>query len=294
MWNIGITSQPIGTFLAGGAKPGIRWLSNSGKDVVLADPFAITRNHRIYVLCEEFSYRTSKGRIAFIEVANGYPSTPRVVIEESFHMSYPCLFEYRGEVYCVPETHQLRQIILYRALDFPFRWKRTATLVSHFAGLDNTIFEHDGRWWLASAQLGVHRSYELCLWYAKNPFGPWIPHAANPVKAGAFSSRPAGTPFLHDGCLYRPAQDCSRTYGGRIIMNRVVKLTPTSFKEETAAVVEPYSNSPYPDGLHTISGAGSLTVVDGKRHVFDKYGFRNASVDLVRSRLRVNFENPVV
>lgn len=286
MWNIGIAYQPISTFLAVGAMPRIRWLSSAGKDRVLADPFAIVRNQSLYILFEDFSYRTSKGRIAFIELKNGRQSTPKVAIEESFHMSYPCLFEYQGDVYCVPETHQLREIILYKAMDFPSRWRRTATLVSRFAGLDSTIFEHDGRWWLASAELGVDRLYRLYLWHAKKPIGPWIAHAANPVKADSFSSRPAGTPFLHEGCLYRPAQDCSRTYGGRIIINRVVKLTPTVFEEKTAAIVEPSSNGPYPDGLHTISAVGNLTVVDGKRHIFEKYGFRNASVELVSSKLR--------
>jgi hypothetical protein len=101
-----------------------------------------------------------------------------------------------------------------------------------------------------------------------------MPHATNPVKVDAGSSRPAGTPFVHGGELYRPAQDCSKTYGRRIVLNRVIKLTVSEFEEERAAVVNPDSNGPYPHGLHTISSvlnAPNVTLIDGKRIVFPKF-----------------------
>ena len=108
----------------------------------------------------------------------------------------------------------------------------------------------------------------LFVWHARNLEGPWEPHALNPVKADIRSSRPAGTPFVHGGMLYRPAQDCSRMYGGGIVINRVVRLTPTEFAEEPAATVEPFSESPFRDGIHTLSGVGDLTLIDSKRHRF--------------------------
>ncbi len=43
--------------------------------------------------------------------------------------------------------------------------------------------------------------------------GPWEPHRRNPVKCDVRGSRPAGTPFVHGGELYRPAQDGSKRYG---------------------------------------------------------------------------------
>ena len=94
------------------------------------------------------------------------------------------------------------------------------------------------------------------------------PHAANPVKLDVRSARPAGTPFVHNGHLYRPAQDCSGSYGGKTVINRVIRLTPTEFEEEQVAVIKPYKNSPYPDGIHTISVAGNMTIIDGAKKVF--------------------------
>ena len=82
------------------------------------------------------------------------------------------------------------------------------------------------------------------------------------------TSRPAGTPFWVDGALYRPAQDCSSTYGARVQINRILVLTPTDFSEEVVACVEPDSRGLYPRGLHTLSSLGRQTLVDGKRSVF--------------------------
>jgi hypothetical protein len=89
-----------------------------------------------------------------------------------------------------------------------------------------------------------------------------------PAKIDVRSSRPAGTPFEHDGILYRPAQDCSEFYGGRVIINRVNTLTPIDFAEEPVAVIDPYRDGPYSDGIHTLSGAAGAVVVDGMRRVF--------------------------
>ena len=109
------------------------------------------------------------------------------------------------------------------------------------------------------AKLFIFHSYEL--------HGPWEPHAVNPVKCDLRSSRPGGTPFMgEDGALYRPAQDCSRVYGGAVVINRVTRLTPDEFQEEAAAHLRADRAGPCPDGLHTLSAAGNLTLIDGKRH----------------------------
>jgi hypothetical protein len=72
--------------------------------------------------------------------------------------------------------------------------------------------------------------------------------------------------FEHNGALYRPAQDGSRAYGGAVALNRITRLTPSEFAEETVQVLRPDPAGPFPDGLHSLCGAGGKTLVDGKRH----------------------------
>lgn len=109
---------------------------------------------------------------------------------------------------------------------------------------------------------------ELYIWHAPNLTGPWEPHLLNPVKADVRSSRPAGTPFTHEGYLYRPVQDCSYSYGQRVVLNRISEITPTRFNEEAVGTVDPDPYGPYPNGLHTLSSAGRWTLVDGVRRRF--------------------------
>ncbi|MGB9587811.1 MAG: glucosamine inositolphosphorylceramide transferase family protein, partial [Armatimonadota bacterium] len=165
---------------------------------------------------------------------------------------------------------------------FPRSWSKVATLITGFRALDSTVFYHDGLWWLmcTSQDLGPHDT--LFLWYATEVLGPWIPHPKNPVKKDRSSTRPAGTPFQHNGRLYRPAQDCSRYYGERIAINRVDRLTPSEFHEETVSWVGPFLDSPYPHGIHTISKVGDMTLIDGKRHKFIKKAFTSAIVRNLR------------
>jgi hypothetical protein len=133
---------------------------------------------------------------------------------------------------------------------------------------------------------------KLFVFHAQDLRGPWQPHAANPVKCDLRSARPAGPLFMLDGALYRPAQDCSVTYGGAIIINRIDRLTPEEFAEQAVRRLAPAAHGPYPHGLHTLSGAGHLTLVDGKRHAISlasliARGTRSSQkLDRKRSRAR--------
>ncbi len=267
-WNIGIANEPISSFLED--KPNVRWLPPSGQGKFFADPFALNKNDNICILCEEYDYNSSRGRIVSLEL-NDFDHSPmyRVAMQSSVHMSYPYIIESRGDIYCIPETYQAREVSIYKAEKFPTVWTRVAVMIDNFAGVDPTVFRFDGRWWLACTNHDDHGSSNtLFVWYADGITGPWIAHTANPVKIDARSSRPAGTPFQHDGELFRPAQDCTSTYGGKIVLNRVTSLTPTVFREEHVQTITPYGDGPYPDGIHTISAAGDYTIIDGKRMGF--------------------------
>jgi hypothetical protein len=109
--------------------------------------------------------------------------------------------------------------------------------------------------------------------FSRELTGPYTFHPNNPVKTDVRSARPAGTPFYCDNSLYRPAQDCSLTYGGKIVVQRISKLSPETFEEEPVKVIGPFRNTSFSRGIHTLACAGDHTVVDGKKYVFDRYHF---------------------
>ena len=269
---------PISALLAPQRDAGIRWLLVPRRGEFLADPFGVLRDGELTILCEHFLRGKGWGSIASIEPIRESAVRPVPVdIGPPVHCSYPFLFEHRGEIFCVPETRAAREVGLYRAVEFPARWTKVATLLRDVAAADSTVFEYGGFWWLACIDHDEGGPACLHLWYAADPIGPWVRHPGNPVKTDIRSSRPAGTPFVYQGALFRPAQDCSSDYGKRVIINRVTCITPTAFAEEPAAVVEPDTRSPFPAGLHTISAVGDFTLVDGKRTVFSPSEFKRAA-----------------
>jgi hypothetical protein len=143
-------------------------------------------------------------------------------------------------------------------------WRNTTSLLDGVAGIDSTVFCYGGRWWLFAGIKDDGPNYKLHAWYADSLQGHWEPHAANPIKIDVRNARGAGTPFIHEGVLYRPAQDCAGGYGRAVVINRVDELTPTSFRERAVSTISPSPGSPYPLGIHTLSAFGDKTLIDGK------------------------------
>jgi hypothetical protein len=290
-WNIGVVNAPIHSFLDKDFRPQISYLPESGgRNRFVADPFGINRGSKLTILCEEFDYRDAKGSISAVDLqGDGRAPSLRRICNKPFHLSYPYLFEHGGDIYCVPEMAQARRIDLFKALSFPDKWVKIGEIMTSVPAVDPTIFKHGGLWWLLFAGPEAEASLNLYAWYSPELLGPWRSHRRNPVKTDVRSARPAGAPFVHEGSLYRPAQDCATSYGRRVILCRVKRLTPYEFDEEPVAAVEPDPSGPYPDGLHTLSAAGELTLVDGVRRVFIPTAFRRRLVGWARKRPRPDF-----
>jgi hypothetical protein len=270
-WNIGVLNVPVGELLATGAYADdrIEWFPLDGRESFLSDPFGVMRGGRLHVLCEHFGYRESKGQICTIDCStDGFAQLRKPAITMPAHTSYPFLVENGGEIYCVPETCLANEVALFRAADFPRGWSKVGVLIKQFAGVDPTVFRHDGRWWLMCTQHGPREDSELWIWHASDLLGPWTEHARNPVKTDVRGTRPGGAPFIHNGMLYRPAQDCSKTYGWRIVIQRVTRLTPKEFAEEPVMVLQPSADSQYPLGRHTLTPVDDVVLIDGRRARF--------------------------
>jgi hypothetical protein len=231
-----------------------------------ADPFVIQRNGRRVIFFEDMPHRTGKGHISAIEIQpNGEPGVARMVLDRPYHLSYPFVFEWNGELYMLPETAQNRTIELYRCEEFPGRWTLQKVLLEDISAFDATLWCQQGRWWLFVnvAEAGASPSEELHLYWSDSPLGPWVAHPSNPVVSDARHARGAGPLFVRDGVLYRPSQDCSSAYGNAVSVNRVEVLDMHSYREVPVSRIH---SGWYPDmlGLHTFSSAGTMRVIDFK------------------------------
>jgi hypothetical protein len=271
-WNISVSAL-------GAPLTDVRQLASLGQDVrwlpprlplyYLADPFPYRQNGRDWLLVEEYGQQKRVlGRISRVDPSSDTGDVTPVIVRDS-HMSYPSTFRDGDDILCSPEIHQEDGCVIYRLTE-DGSWE----LLHHFLRgrqiVDPTFFQHDGRWWLFCTEFS-ERSGSLTLhaYHGAAPGGPWTAHALDPLKSDLASARPAGRPFTIGGRLYRPAQDCSRTYGGAVNVMEVEALTPTAFRETLALRLAPDPRSPYPDGRHHLVIDGTRVYSDGKRCRYD-------------------------
>jgi hypothetical protein len=266
-WNCAVLYQRITDLVTDDLSRNVRWLPPPSPQHYRADPFGyIDAAGQLHMLYERFDHATGRGAIARLRPKHdNVLKRSRTLLEDEAHRSYPFIVQRGNEVFVVPEQAATGRTELYRLTPDHERLEPITTLVEEPL-FDPTLVEHEGRWWLFGTKAPL-TNVELHAYHADRLEGPYQPHALNPVKLDIRSARPAGTPFQVNGVLYRPAQDSSLTYGGRIALNRVDVLTPELFRETTVKHIGPMPDCAWDKGMHTLSAVGEVCFIDGKRHV---------------------------
>jgi hypothetical protein len=230
LWSIGIVHGETPFELSVPDRPILR-----ARDItdtaarMVADPFAVQSAGIWYLFFEIDSVSSRKGEIGLAISTNTVDwSYQGIVLKEPFHLSYPCVFEWEGEWYMIPESHKANAIRLYRADPFPSRWTHAADLIEG-PYKDPTPVRHADRWWIFATS-GQNETMDL--FYAEELTGPWQSHAKNPVIDGDRTrARCGGRARTVNGRLIRFAQDCLERYGHRLLGFEVTVLTPDEYEE---------------------------------------------------------------
>jgi hypothetical protein len=271
IWRIGVVEAPIAEVARHGFPPGapLHWLPEEGRLKFVADPFGVWVDGRLLLFAEAYDYRTRHGVIELIELGADFSPVRRsVVLRESWHLSYPQVFEADGDWWMMPEAYRSGVLTLYRAAAFPHQWEPVVRLELDMPAIDPTPFRQNGLWWLAYSPAGPQRWKQgrLHFAFAERLTGPWRLHSDNPVRNDLASSRPGGAAWLENGVPHLPVQDCTRTYGGALRVLKILELSPSRFEAEASApLVPPFSAGAYRQGLHTLSACGPVTLFDVKR-----------------------------
>ncbi|CAN0528930.1 unnamed protein product, partial [Laminaria digitata] len=161
-WAVGLVRRPIESFLEDQKTDDARWLSQPDARSFLADPFGFRDGDRLTILAERFDRRAGNGVIAALTVEDdaviGISGT---VLKKGHHLSYPYVFEDRGQTYCIPESSYGNVVPLYRIDRLTGRLEYISDLLSGVKVSDTTLFRHDGFYWLA----GICDGPRLYLWH---------------------------------------------------------------------------------------------------------------------------------
>lgn len=243
----------------------------------VADPFLIQENGNWYMFFEIFNSSTDQGDIGLAVSTDGKNwEYDRVVLDESFHLSYPYVFQWEGDYYMIPESKEAFSVSLYKAEQFPYAWKQVRTLFKgNFS--DPSLIHYKDHWWIFVAE----RNDILRLFYSGSLEGDWTEHPHSPVVLHNLrKARPSGRVIDLKDTLVRFTQDCEKAYGEKVNAFIITELTPETYKEE------PWEGNPFLKGSGKGWNAQEMHHVDLHRTGKKRW---MASVDGWRRSTRIHF-----
>lgn len=258
-----------------------------------ADPFITERGDCSFIFFEDYSYREHRAVISFVQIdRNGNCSQPDLALEEDYHVAFPSLFEWQGQLYLLPETKNHRTVQLYRSVVFPNKWELAYVLLDGVASADSTLLNYGGKLWLFTSGLGTEDPWfdgcsELSLLYADQLPGPWAFHAKSPVVRDIRCARSAGQLFWDGPRLIRPAQDSAGRPGRAVCFQWVHHLSEKDYRESPVARIDP-DWMPGNRGTHTFNRSSRYEVLDG-RTLISRFssGRTHPGLEIFRTREKV-------
>jgi hypothetical protein len=230
----------------------------------LADPVVFRRSNLDACFVEDYDFITKRGRISVFKISGDGNKELGVALEEPFHLSYPFIFEVNNELYMCPETSDVREIRLYRCVEFPLKWSPHKVLMKDISAVDSNIFHFGDRWWMLSnvdsADIGEHSSEHV---FYSDAFDSeaWQPHAKNPVIFDSERARNGGF-FSEGGNCFRVFQRQGfDLYGRSMGIAKIKELTTETYREELVSSIEPHF-IPKIIGTHSFSYHNGLLAID--------------------------------
>lgn len=262
-WNIGFIT--LDNFKDKGVKD-INYLKHNYKDRWFADPFILGFDEEyIHVLAEEFFDPIQRGRISYLKVRkNDYTLLEtKPILELEKHLSFPFIWRENSEIYVLPECFQSGCWSVYK-------YNKNIISLDYIKDVikkpltDATIFQYNNDYFLLSTMQPDPNGKKLTIFKSTDKFDGY--KLSQELFFDENIARNAGTVFLHNNKLYRPAQDCTKRYGHGVIIQEMcisgdkidmlnnTRIYPTTFR--------------YKLGIHTFNEYNGLVVMDfrGYRH----------------------------
>ncbi|MDD3663216.1 MAG: hypothetical protein PHT84_05095 [Candidatus Pacebacteria bacterium] len=285
-WNIGFCDTTPNNLIAKKKLGKVQWMKHPYNDRFFADPFILDVTHsEIIVLVEEYVFDNPPGLIVELVVDKKSKKLKQrhELLRLMTHLSYPAIIRLGDEIYVYPENGASGQLNLYR-YDAKNHKLVDPVCILNEAVADATILKRTaGTYWLIATKYPdtLEKSY---LYTSDSLKGPFQPYGELPYQSSKSCSRSAGDFFEAFGELYRPAQDCEKSYGGATAIMSINDLEKT---EKKTFVVNPV-DSKYPLGLHTINFYKDICVIDSLGYFYPRLGklYASESVRKIRNCIK--------
>lgn len=260
-----------------------------------ADPFLYERGGVLYLFYEAFDMIEHRGKEGFSYLKDdGSWSAPKIIIDEPYHLSFPNIFEYNGDVFIMPEMSGDYSLKAYKAISFPDKWEISDIVLPDVYACDSVLIDYSNKRYLLTNEM-FHNvpngQYSSC-WvknYLYEMDGLKAVEGGVKIAEGDFGIRNAGKVFEEKGRLFRIGQDCrNRMYGSGLVLFEIVSLVP--FRENVVA------NWTYRDFSNHIKGCAGVDIIgvhtyniNENYEIIDYSAFNEISPYVAKERKKIRF-----
>lgn len=220
----------------------------------LADSIVYEDDDGAWLFVEAFDVKEGYGKLAVLPFDDGAFGDFELILDSGSHLSYPFVFNHGGKRYMIPESSAAAEMALYVADDFPFGWRKLATLLEG-PYVDTSVYEDAaGRVWGCSYHVEAREFIRFTL---------DMDSFALTVEKRTYDSdgllRPGGRVFRENAELFFPTQNNRYFYGQSLLLRdlsseRVVReILPADVKTADGRAFR---------RLHTYSRTASFEAVD--------------------------------
>jgi hypothetical protein len=185
MFQINTVTGSFPDFDPAGARP-----NAPAQNVYHADPFLWQRDGYDYCFFESYDYRTAKGHISVGRFVDGQLSDIRTAVQTDYHLSFPFLFEYGGELFMMPEACAKKRLEVWRCTGFPDRWELHSTAMEGVTAADSSMAEIGGQWCCSPISRPIRSATPTPSFTCSKSMGP-ICEPSSPTRSTRCSSTPA-------------------------------------------------------------------------------------------------------
>ena len=236
-----------------------------------ADPFGFDMGEETYLFAELYDRVLRRGVLGCTELTETGSCEWKVILKEPFHLSYPNVFEHNGIIYMIPESYVANEIRLYKSTMFPTDWE-FVTALSDACAVDSTMIKSDDKQYLMTQILNENENV-LAVFKTDNRLELSNMFTVSDIDHDNF--RPAGNPFVLNGELFRPSQDCSESYGCALNIAKIDRIGDNEYREHIVKKIHPdqintNTHQKY-CGIHTYNFSDRYEVIDLKDYETDYF-----------------------
>lgn len=220
----------------------------------LADSLLYEDTDGAWLFAEAFDVNKGYGKLAVLPFDGNTFSNFELILDTGSHLSYPFVFKRDSTRFMIPESSAAQEIALYAAVDFPFGWRKIATLLEG-PYVDTTVYE-DGSGHIFGYSYQIDSKEFIRFSLDMVSFALTVEQCVHDTDG---LLRPGGRVFYENGQWLFPSQNNRYFYGQSLLLRNLSsecilhELLPENVKSADGRAFR---------RLHTYSRTASFEAVD--------------------------------